>query len=194
MPDVVARYGNILEGGSDLTALPCSAKGTFSSSVRRHIENYNLPTPTDLMQPMRLGDVTSRFELSSRTEVTRSIVFCASVYNDSSTYEAIEKIGNTLGMLSKEDATIKHVEAPILGAGAGRLEYIPAALSLAKGFRSARSKDATLVIFSYDRNTVAEINRKLNGGWKARLWDATSAYIPIPPLGRIDLKKLFGKR
>lgn len=63
MTDVLARYGNTLEGGADLTALPCSAKGTFSSSVRRHIENYNLPTPYELNQQMQLGDVTPRFEL-----------------------------------------------------------------------------------------------------------------------------------
>lgn len=194
MSDVLARYGNILEGGADLTALPCSAKGTFSSSVRRHIENYNLPTPDDLKQSMQLGDVTPQFTLTSRTEVTKSVVFCAGVFNDSSTYEAIEKIGRALGSIAHQNPTIKVVEAPILGSGAGGLDYVPAALALARGFRAERGAESTLVIFSYDRNTVAEINRRLGGGWLMRLWDATTAYIPIWPIARIDLKKLFSKR
>lgn len=126
--------------------------------------------------------------------MTKSVVFCAGVFNDLSTYEAIEKIGHALGAISNQDTNVKIIEAPILGSGAGGLEYVPAALALAKGFRTARSANAALVIFSYDRNTVAEINRRLNGGWILRLWDATTAYIPIWPIARIDLKKLFAKR
>lgn len=194
MPEVFARYGNILEGGADLTALPCSAKGTFSSSVRRHIENYDLPVPDDLRQSMELGDLTPQFRLTTAPEVTRFVVFCASVFNDLSEYEAIEKIGRSLGSMAQQDPAIKTVEAPILGSGAGGLDYVPAALALAKGFRSVQGAESKLIIFSYDRNTVAEVNRRLGGGWFARLWDATNVHLPLWPGARTDLKKLFSKR
>ncbi len=79
---VTANMGNVFEGGSDLTMLPCSAKPTWTKGVDKWIELYGIPSPRDLAESLSLSQVTRVAEFTGPQHVTRFIAYGASVFND----------------------------------------------------------------------------------------------------------------
>ena len=72
MPAVAARHGDIFEGGADLTVLPCSGKGTISSSTRRWKEAYGFPSPDELATRPKLGEVSELVSFTGPQHRTNS--------------------------------------------------------------------------------------------------------------------------
>lgn len=189
MGRVYVRQGNILEGGADLTVLPCSAKGSVSPWTEAHIRLLGLLRPGK----MDLGSTSTPQVCQCSSPPAGSIVFGASVLDGESSPETIEAIAKNVGTLAMHDRTIKNIEVPLLGTGAGQLTSDASAIALKRGFMSTSPFDATLRIFVSD----TERSRRL-----ADLLDAMDQPVPKkrsqPPPGRkpkesraTELKLLF---
>lgn len=169
MAKTLIRMGNIFEGGSDLTVLPCSAKGTITSSTKTWQELFELPTPGQLGS-LRLGDITDLIDCPKAKKKTRHIVYAASVLNDASSPEAIFSIGQQLGLVTMSKPEMQIVEAPLLGGGHGGLEPVSAAQALCDGFRSTASVSSALYLFVYDNDRLQRLHETLGSDYSgARL-------------------------
>ena len=145
---VLVRMGDILEGGYDLTVLPCSAKGSISGAVKRHTENYDIPFP----KPMKHGYIGELIGFKGPNTRTKFVIYAASVFNDFSSPEIIEGIGKRIGDLTNSHPEILLVETPLLGTGHGRVDTLDAALALKRGFELAQTEAAlTIFVFDYER-------------------------------------------
>jgi hypothetical protein len=152
MTVVLFRAGDVLEGGADLTVLPCSAKGTVSRSARNRMEHYHLPQPT----AMELGAIAV-FPFPGPGSITKYVAWAASVLNDASSPETVSTIGLRLGAYANTRPEVCLIESPLLGTGAGHLDPIKAGLALRKGFKSACTVEATLIIYAYQTSIVTAL-------------------------------------
>jgi hypothetical protein len=115
---------------------------------------YDLPKPS----PMPLGTIQIVPFTGSGT-ITKYVAWCASVLNDKTSPETIEKIGQQAGMFTRNKPEVRLVEAPLLGTGYGRLSVEHSALALAKGFRAVAHEEATLIIYCLHGNIVETIRK-----------------------------------
>jgi hypothetical protein len=148
MASVQLKLGDMFDGPSDLTVLPCSTSGTITSFVRERLIHHRIPYPKP---GMRLGDlVVLPFE--GGENIAQFVGYAASVAGLSSGLEEIERIGEQLGMATQERSTIRRVSAPLLGAGAGRLRSDLVVEVLVKGFKKEAHPDGQLVLHVLDRD------------------------------------------
>src|SRR4051812_26667798 len=101
--------GDVFEGGADLTLLPCGAKPTWTGSVSRWIDRFGLPTPKQLMPEMRLGDVTPPAAFPGPQNITKFVAYGASVLNDSTRPDVIQRIGENIGLITRTRPDIRIV-------------------------------------------------------------------------------------
>ena len=106
--------GDLFDGPSDLVVLPCSTAGTFTSLVAQKLRLFSIPAP----RSMALGEVEIH-PLQDAAHVAQFAAFAASVAGFKSTPDAIQKIGAALGRATEDRTSIRVVNAPLLGAGAG---------------------------------------------------------------------------
>jgi hypothetical protein len=121
MSIVELRLGDMFDGPSDLIVLPCSTVGSVTPFVREKLRNYRIPYPKPVMN---LGDVQVHpFEGGENIAqfVAYAVSVEASVEGTSTTEEAIRRIGGQLGDLTIQNASVRQIAAPLLGAGAGGL-------------------------------------------------------------------------
>ena len=187
------RMGNIFEGGMDLTVLPCSAKKTISSASRRWVELMTLVPPSDFNGTLRLGSLTEPTKFPGNSDITKNYLWAASVFNDATTFDAIEKIGTQLGLLTQKRKTIRNVETPLLGTGAGGLSNEESVKGLAQGFLKHSHPDATLHIFVFDRERFTMLEKSLSEGKWGNMWGSVQLKPGIFGVG-VDLKKLFSRK
>lgn len=154
---VVYRRGNIFEVGSDLTVLPCSARGHFSKTAEVHITRFGLPLPPE--QP--LGSITVHPFPGTGT-VTRYIAWAASVMAYQSTAEIVREIGQQLGQYANANTHIHFIEAPLLGTGAGELDELVAGLALREGFLATCVTDATMTIYALSSGLIRQLRSAVN--------------------------------
>lgn len=163
LPGVVRfRRGDIFEVGSDLTVLPCSARGHFSKTAERHIRLFDLPLPPD--QP--LGSITV-FPFPGPGSVTRYIAWAASVMAHQSTADTIGSIGRQLGSYASAHPDIRFIEAPLLGTGAGDLDEMVAGEALREGFLATCRSTATLTIFGQPSGVIRRLQKAADDGENA---------------------------
>jgi hypothetical protein len=188
---VRANMGDVFEGGADLTVLPCGAKPTWTASVERWIEQFDLPTPKDLVEQIRLSEVTSTSPFPGPQRITRFIAYAASVSNDQTSADAIMKIGQNIGAKTKLNPEIRIVESVLFGTGHGRLDDVTAARALAKGFRNEADSGATLWIHVQSHDRFLTVQKALTAGFWRQLWNSLQLSPSFFGIG-INLKKLFG--
>lgn len=157
MGNIHIRLGNIFDNSSDLVLLPCSAKGTFTKAAREHQTKFQIPPPN----PMALGGVQI-IPFTGSGVITRYVAWCASVLDDTSSPDAIERIAQQVGKFTQKNPHVRLVESPLLGAGHGKLSVQESALALAKGFRESSHSDATLAIFCMHGEVVETLRRALD--------------------------------
>lgn len=188
---VFIRDGNIFEGSMDLTALPCSSKKTITSSAGTWVKLFGLSAPKDMRERLELGQITRPRLFTGDKSFTKHYTWAASVFNDRSTIEAIERIGNALGQWTVENAAIRNVETPLLGTGAGRLSDEESAKSLSRGFLQTAEHDSNLFVFAYGSHRFDKLRSSLVEGKWGKFW--TAVHIRPGIFGvSLDLKKLLG--
>jgi hypothetical protein len=94
---------------------------------------------------MKLGDL-SIVPFEGGENIAQYVAFAASVQADSTTPDAIHRIGEQIGTATVDRATIRLVSAPLLGAGAGKLGSENSVAALSEGFKAKAHRDARLVI------------------------------------------------
>src|SRR4051812_37134937 len=132
----------MFDGPSDLIVLPCSTAGTITPFVRDKLIHYRIPRPR---RGMTLGDVQV-FPFEGGENIAQFVAFAASVKGNTTSTVAITLIGSQLGEQTRQNDSIRHIAAPLLGAGAGGLQSEKTVSSLREGFQSTAHKDANLVI------------------------------------------------
>lgn len=145
------------ESYRDLTVLPCSAKGTVSRITKDKLERYNLKSPLELRLHLRRGDISDVIPFPGPKDITRFVVFAASVLDDESRKEDIESIGDKLGVLTNAVPEIQILECPLLGTGAGGLDAMVSGGALRCGFLRTSSAAATLHIVAYDKQRIEKL-------------------------------------
>lgn len=140
---------DICGGHADLVILPCSGKMKQVEKPRTQarIEHYGLPTPFDLKEKFGYGRMSPIIPPSKNGDKIKYFSFAASVLNTADV-GAIERIGEQIGGITKENEQIRLIEAPFLGCGDGGLDPGVAMFALAKGFLSKSHHDAILQICS----------------------------------------------
>src|SRR5688572_8149658 len=91
---VTTRLGDLFENTSDLVVLPCSAKGTVTKTCMKHVERFRIPLPPT---GRKLGDVNV-IPFPGSGNVTKFVAWAASVLDDATTAEALERIGQQIGI------------------------------------------------------------------------------------------------
>ena len=120
---------------------------------------YNIPLPG----PMELGDIQV-LQFPGSSMVTKYVAWCATVMNDSSTFEIIEGVARKVGEFTQRHPEVRLVETPLLGTGHGHLSVEQSGLALAKGFRGTAHENATLVIFSMHSELVEKVQTAVERG------------------------------
>ena len=188
---VTAHMGDVFEGGADLTVLPCGAKPTWTASVDRWIDSFGLPTPKELMNNMRLSDVSPPVPFPGPQSITKYVAYGASVLNDHTTPAVIRKLGENIGSITRSYPDIRVVESVLFGTGYGGLSDELAAKSLSKGFRETADPTSNLWVFVHSSKRIAEVRKAIESGFWRRFNDSLYARPGIMGFG-INLKKLFG--
>jgi hypothetical protein len=145
---VKLRLGNLFDGPSDLVVLPCSTIGTVTGFVARSLAHYALPHPRDRMEH---GEVEI-MPFEGGENIAQFVAFAASVLSPGiATPDAIRSIGRTLGQFTIQQSSVRVIAAPLLGAGAGRLQSEKVVAALRDGFLSTAESAASLVVHVLDQ-------------------------------------------
>jgi hypothetical protein len=155
---VSAHLGRLFASGTDLTVLPCSAKGTIGRTTTELVEQFQIPGPTSFQALPRLGEIGAPITFPGDQGMTRSVVFAASVLNNSTSAEVIEHIGRAIGRLCAVNPGIRSVELPLLGTGSGGLATEVSGKSLRRGFLDFAPPEAQLRIVVRDRGRLNVLN------------------------------------
>jgi hypothetical protein len=135
--------GNMFDGPTDLVVIPCSTVPTITWFVADHLRSFNIPSPP---KRMGLGEVAFT-ELRRASNIAQVAAYAASVKHNTTTLEAIERIGRSLGSYCAANSWLSQISCPLLGTGAGGLEPTEAARSLAEGYRATAPEQALLRLF-----------------------------------------------
>ena len=141
-PTVKLRLGDMFDGPADLIVLPCSTVGTITGFVARRLVQHSIPHPK---AEMSLGEVEIK-PFEGAEHIAQFVAFAASVRGNSSSKEAIESIGRSLGSFTAANSAVKYVAAPLLGAGAGGIRSELVVAALRESFAATAAPDAMLVI------------------------------------------------
>ncbi len=116
------KQGSIFDQKCDIVIIPCNNYGEITSSVRNDLISYGLPTSAEISTPSQVTfkSCPKHFTISSAIGYSASVETC-SVYQPSS-HEIIHNICNQIIQYCK-DNSLRFVNIPLLGAGAGRLSY-----------------------------------------------------------------------
>lgn len=190
MGKVVVKLGDIFEGGMDVTVLPCSAKGSISSSTERWKTIFGIDSPNDLCLNLSHGAISDPIPFPPPHKQTKHYMYAASVFNKESSYDIIRRIGVKIGEVAASNSTFVHLETPLLGAGAGQVAPEDSGRALCEGFLTTADDKSILFIFVNDNANYDAVSKAISAGFGDRLWDAVEVK---PGFGgiAIDIKKLF---
>ncbi len=158
---VKLRLGDLFDGPTDLIVLPCSTIGTITGFVARSLAQYSIPHPRE---GMRLGQVEI-MPFEGAEDIAQYVAFAASVNMGSSSPEAIEAVGRTLGLFTVTEPSVRSVSAPLLGAGAGGIQSEVVVASLRTGFTATAAPGASLIVHVLHR----DVYERLRGNRRAIL-------------------------
>lgn len=156
MATVQLKLGDMFDGPCDLIVLPCSTGGTITPFVRKWLVHHRIPYPD---VGMELGDVKI-LPFEGGENIAQFVAYAASVDANTSSEEAISRIGEHLGAETRRHGTVRLVSAPLLGAGAGHLRSEVVVSALSDGFKNTAHRDARLVIHVLHEDVFA----RLSGG------------------------------
>lgn len=147
---------DICSSHSDLTIVPCSGKMKKVEKPRNQarIDFYGLPSPLDLKDEFTYGKVSPIFPPTKNVGKIKYFAFAASVFNCADPV-SLERIGEQIGAITRENTQIRVVEAPFLGCGDGGLHPGVAMPALAKGFLASSHPDAVLQLCSDNSLSVS---------------------------------------
>ncbi len=158
------RLGDLFDGPADLVVLPCSTGGTITRFVADRLLQYSIPIPR---RGMQLGE-TDIMPFTGAENIAQFVAFSASVHGNTSSEDAIESIGSSLGRFTRQNESVRNISAPLLGAGAGagglQSEVVIEALS--RGFLQTSSATARLVIHVLHQSVY---DRLQNSGSPAKI-------------------------
>lgn len=116
------KQGSIFDQKCDIVIIPCNDNGGLRSSVERDLISYGLPTSIKASSPGKVifENCPKHFTLSSIIGYSVSVELLP--MRASSTCELLRNICDQIIQYCEEN-TLRFVNIPLLGAGAGKLSY-----------------------------------------------------------------------
>lgn len=117
------KQGSIFDEKCDIVIIPCNDSGGLSAPIRKDLISYGLPTSVKACEPGQvIFEICPRhFTLSSVIGYSASVELL-SVWQQFSTSELLHNICNQIIAYCRENS-LRIVNIPLLGAGAGKLSY-----------------------------------------------------------------------
>lgn len=181
--------GDIFSAPADMVVLPVSTGGTITSAVRRKLEAFSLPAPPSRML---LGALDVQV-FEGLEHIASYVGYAASVHNHTSSASAIASIGLALGVACSQDASIRQVSCPLLGAGAGGLEYSESFAALSEGFLSSAPPGALLSVYALQNDVFDLLLQNEGSDQKRNRTTSTPERIFISYAHSSDSHKLWVK-
>lgn len=151
--------GDMFEGPSDLIVVPCSTIPTITWFIEDRLRAFSIPEP---LHEMELGQIDFA-DLGRASSIAQVAAYAASVLPPgSSSAEAVKKIGLGLGSYAKSNPWVSRIACPLLGTGAGQLDYAASAIALTSGYLSSAPDQALLCLFVLDDNVFNRIRTLLS--------------------------------
>lgn len=166
------RIGNIFDVQCNLMILPCNTYGNVSDFIGKYIHEFSIPYPPPNMS---LGYVYVEKKLN-QLSFTQYIGFAVSVDEMTSSYQAINYIGQQIGQLTIQKPSIRVISLPLLGVGAGGLMSELAAIELKQGFLARAHSESLLVISVLNPSTFENIITPFNSCCTKNVVDHTSKF------------------
>jgi hypothetical protein len=137
--------------------------GTVSTATKRWLTVFGIPVPKDAGMILELGSLSEVLDFPGPKNITKKVVFAASVLNDYSSFETIESLSEQLGTLTQTDSALRHIETPLLGTGAGGLSTEISGEALYRGFVAASSPEARMYLFVFDNGRKKLLEKLMKG-------------------------------
>lgn len=137
------KLGDMFNGPTDLIVLPCSVTGTITSFVYERLRFYNIPLPK---KSFELGEIQF-MDFPGGENIAQVISFAASVSDNWTSEQGIQRIGEEIGKYMKKHGNIQVASVPLLGAGAGGLDSQTSLASLQKGFLKTAPSGNKLIVY-----------------------------------------------
>ncbi|NLT56486.1 MAG: hypothetical protein GXX79_18375 [Actinomycetales bacterium] len=135
-------HGDVFGTDADVVVVPCSTSGTLSPYAAEAVQRVRAP---ELTTTLEWGDITV-LPLPDEQVKAQEIVYAASVRGNEGSHDIIHRIGTRLGSLTGEPSRMT-INAPLLGTGAGQLDFDIALEALASGFLSTAARGSCLRVF-----------------------------------------------
>lgn len=100
--------GNMFDGPTDLVVIPCSTVPTITWFVAEYLRSFNIPSPP---KGMELGEVVFT-ELRRANNIAQVVAYAASVEHNTTSPEAIERIGRSLGSYCAINSWLSQISCP----------------------------------------------------------------------------------
>ncbi|WP_276965112.1 COR domain-containing protein [Bacteroides graminisolvens] len=147
--------GDVFSSSCNMILVPISTIGTISRTFNKGLKSNNIGFNLT-KQSYSLGDVEVQIVESHPT--LRCIAYVCTVENHYSSYAAIRLIGKKIRKYA-DDENIQSIASPVLGTGAGRLDYIKSHNIFINSFYEKVDSSILLDVYVYDE----DIFRNLDG-------------------------------
>lgn len=135
---------------SDAIVIPRSTVGTISDRIKTDFLNaFEMKLPEKLeYKPLGSLDITQHVNQKrfNNLKPVFHILMATCVDNNTSTYEAIEKVADEISKFTIRNPAVRDVAVPLLGTGAGKLDHMRVFQILTNNFIKNSRQDAVMEI------------------------------------------------
>ena len=141
------KQGSIFDQKCDIVIIPCNDYGGLSATIERDLISYGLPTSIKAPSPGKVifENCPKHFTLSSIIGYSVSVELLP--MQPSSTCELLHNICDQIIQYCKENS-LRFVNIPLLGAGAGKLSYQESFETIKDCFKSEQYIKANIFALS----------------------------------------------
>lgn len=160
---ILLKPENLFDSYADAIVLPRSTIGTINEGIRSGALNHlKIELPEKLpYKPLGTLDVTRHTNLrENNLKPIFFILMATCVDNNMSTYESIRVIMSEIARFTRENPEIRDVALPLIGTGAGGLDYTNVYEILSTTFIKESSEESRLYIYIPDNNIYSKVKTR----------------------------------
>lgn len=148
---ISVKLGSIFNSFADAIVIPRSTTGTISDTIKNDVVqvlNVEIPEklPYRALGTVDINQYTNR-DRSNNLKPLFHLLFVTCVDNDTSTFDAIEKIAKEVAEFTIANPDVRDVAVPLIGTGSGRLDHLKVYHILTTNFIKYASEHAVLEIY-----------------------------------------------
>jgi internalin A len=145
---------DVFASGCEMIVIPISTAATMSFSFQSGLDNRRIKLSLK-KGSYRLGDV--EMHRITRKPKIKYIAFACSVPEQTSNYDALSKLAENIAVAAKKLKSVKQIGIPLLGTGAGRLDYYKSLSTIFDSFYRRSRPNLDLVFCIPDIDTYTSL-------------------------------------